>query len=383
MKILAYFNNFFWLFSTYLLAPYLYFRIFLRKRKNAPLKILAIHTGKIGDLVCATSVFREIKKKFPSSLVTVIVISKSRDILRNNPHLDEIISINDYKTIRDRFRLLSKLRKEKYDWAFNFLPGSFHNIISFWSLVPDRAATLYRYSGEIVGLLSVFNNHRLEFKRHTSLEKHYANLLELIGIKEFSPKTEIFIRPEEEKKASSFLKENNVTADDFLIGISATAGIKFKEWEHDKFAVLADQLTAKIKAKVIFVGSPDDRPAIEKIQKMMKNNSINAAGAFKLQELAALMRNLKLFVSVDCGPLYVADAAGVPSVVIAGSVDMREQHPLNSIYRVVQKDIYCFPCSFTPFPARVCKEGHLRCLKEITPEEVLDSVVKLINEEKL
>lgn len=115
----------------------------------------------------------------------------------------------------------------------------------------------------------------------------------------------------------------------------------------------------------------------------MKNNSVNAAGAFKLYELAAFMRNLKLFISVDCGSLYVADAAGVPSVVIAGSVDMREQHPLNSPYKVIQKNIYCFPCSFTPFPARTCKEGHLKCLKEITPEEVFDSVIKLISEEKL
>ncbi|OGZ23995.1 MAG: hypothetical protein A2896_01490 [Candidatus Nealsonbacteria bacterium RIFCSPLOWO2_01_FULL_43_32] len=383
MKISAYFNNFFWIFATYLSAPYLYFRIFLRKGKNHKTKILIIHGGKIGDLVCATPVFREIKKKFPSSWVAAIVISKSRDILINNPHLDEIISINDYKTIGSKFRLFSKLRKEKYDWAFNFIPGSFHNIISFWALIPDRVATLYKYSGEIIWLLSFFNNHRLEYKRHTSLEKHYANLLELIGIAEFSPKTEIFIRPEEEKKASNFLKKNNITAEDFLIGIGATAGIKFKEWASDKFAALADQLIEKIKARVIFVGSSDDQPIIEKIQKMMKNNSVNAAGAFKLYELAAFMRNLKLFISVDCGSLYVADAAGVPSVVIAGSVDMREQHPLNSPYKVIQKNIYCFPCSFTPFPARTCKEGHLKCLKEITPEEVFDSVIKLISEEKL
>ena len=204
MKISAYFNNFFWIFATYLSAPYLYFRIFLRKGKNHKTKILIIHGGKIGDLVCATPVFREIKKKFPSSWVAAIVISKSRDILINNPHLDEIISINDYKTIGSKFRLFSKLRKEKYDWAFNFIPGSFHNIISFWALIPDRVATLYKYSGEIIWLLSFFNNHRLEYKRHTSLEKHYANLLELIGIAEFSPKTEIFIRQKKKKKASNF-----------------------------------------------------------------------------------------------------------------------------------------------------------------------------------
>ncbi len=96
-RVVAYFNNFFWLFLTYLLAPYFYFRIFWRrKQKPEKLKILVIQTAKIGDMVCTTPVFREIKKKYPDCYLTALVTSKTKDILKNNPRIDEIILITDY-----------------------------------------------------------------------------------------------------------------------------------------------------------------------------------------------------------------------------------------------------------------------------------------------
>ncbi len=380
-RVQAYLNNFFWLFLTYLLAPYFYFRIFLRarRRKNIPLKVLVIQTAKIGDLVCTTPVFREIKKNFPSCYLSTIIISKTKDILKNNPRLDEIILINDYPGISGKIRLLRKLRKAKYDWVINLFPGSFDNIIAFWSWVPGRVTTTHKYCGEITKLLSVFNNHRLEYRRRTSLIKHFLTLLKFMGIKEFSEKKEIFVRPEEERKALDFLKTQNLNSNDLLIGISVAAGNKLKQWEPAKFAQLADQLAEKLKATVIFIGSVDDNNSVENVQKMMRNNSINACGVFKLYELAALLKQLKLFISADSGPLHMADAMDVPLVLIAGPIDIHGQNPLHERCKIVQKNIPCVPCLFTISAVRFCQEGHLRCLKEITPEDVFEAAQSLLN----
>ena len=379
-RIRAYLNAFFWLFLTYLLAPYFYLRIFLRGKTAGVSKILVIQNGKIGDLVCTAPVFREIKRKFPSAHLTALIISKTEGIIKNNPRVDEITLITDYAGISGKLRLLNKLRKEKYDWAINFLPDSFTDIISFWSLIPNRVSTTYRYSGEIVGLLSIFNNHRLEYKRHAPLMRHYLNLLKFIGIEEFSEEKEIFIKSAEEEEALGFLRSRNLGSGDLLIGISVAAGIKLKEWAPDRFAILADRLIKEKNAKIIFIGSPADRLPIEKVQKMMQNTSISAAGHFILSELPALLQKLKLFISVDTGPLYMADAAGVPVVDIAGPADVDELYPLDKRCRIIQKKIYCVPCAHMFDVPRFCKEGHLRCLREITPQDVFDATVSLINE---
>jgi heptosyltransferase-2 len=377
-KFQAYFNNFLWFLMTIVSALFLFFMISLRKQKEIR-NILVIQSGKIGDMVCATPFFREIKKNYPQAFLTVIAIGRSKDVLKNNPHVNEVLILEDYSRLRDKFKLFAKLRKRKYDWSFSMLPGVFNNLIAFWSLIPNRVVTTYRYSGEITNFFARFNNYRLEYQRHSPLEIHYARLLKFIGIEKFDQTREIFITPADEKKAEVFLQENNLKETDLLIGLSVTAGIPLKDWGLDKFAATADLLIENKNAKIIFVGSGGDRPVIEKTQKIMKNKSVTCAGLFSLSETPALLKKMKLFVSEDTGPAYLADAVFVKTVIIAGQVEMKEQHPLNAPHIIVQKELYCSPCSFTPFPARVCKEKHLRCLKEVFPEDVFNVALKLIN----
>ena len=382
-RIKAYLNNFFWLFLTYFAAPYLYFRILFRPSANEVKKILVIQFTKIGDLVCTTPVFREIREKFPSAYLAVLVRSDTKDILKNNSRINEIISINDYQGIKGRFKLIKKLGREKYDWAFNFSPiDILANIIAFWALIPNRVTTVYKGAGEMVRVLSVFNNHRLEFKQHTSLLKHYLTLLKFLGIEARSEKKEVFIKPEEEKKALDFLRRNNLSREDFLVGISCTSGIPFRQWELEKFAALADLLTERLKAKIFFIGTAGDFSKNEKVQKIMRQSSINAAGAFKLYELSAFLKNLKLFISMDTGPIYIANAMHVPVVDIAASDDMAEQSPSGPNVIIIQKDLYCAPCLCVFSGIRYCKEGHLRCIKEITPEEVFRACQELLKNYK-
>lgn len=379
-KIQAHFNNLFWLSSTYLLAPYFYFLIFLAKKKSARLKILVVSPARIGDLICITPVFREIKKKFPDCHLTAVIASSSKDILKNNIRIDETILVTDCAKVTEKIRLIKKLRKEKYDIGIIVLPtDAFVNIISFWSLIPKRISFTQKDLGKTHRLLSVFNNYRLEHKRNDSLIKCFLNLLKFIGIEEFSEKREIFVKAEEERKAAGFLKAQNLSSNDLLVGISCTAGAKLKEWASDKFASLADKLVQEKNAKIIFIGSLDDKAVIEKTQRMMQNKSIDASGYFKLHELPALLKELKLFISVDTGTLYMADALGVSVVNIAGPVDVNELCPLNDRSKIIQKKIYCIPCSHMFYVPNFCKEGHLKCLKEITKEEVFDVASELIN----
>ncbi len=376
----AYFNDFFWLFSTFLLAPYFYSRIFLfKKMGGGELKILVIYTAKIGDLVCATPIFREIKKRFPSSYLTALVTSQNKDILRNSPYINEVVLMTDYVGIGGKLRLLDRLTKQKYDWAFNLLPGLFNNIIAFWSLVPHRVATAYWRAGEMTGLLSFFNNHRLEYKSHTSIGRHYLDLLRFIGIEESSEKREIFIGSDEERRALDFLGRNNLNVNDLLIGVGVAPGDKFKQWALPKYANLADQLVGKFNARIIFTGSADVRDKIANIQKMMQNNSINSAGYFKLHELPAFLKKLKLFISVDAGPVYIADAVGTPVVDIVGTFDVQEQAPAGSKYKILQKDKPPAACSFIDPSSSICLRWYREQLEKITPEEVFSAAVALIN----
>ena len=61
---------------------------------------------------------------------------------------------------------------------------------------------------------------------------------------------------------------------------------------------------------------------------------VNSSGIFNIDELKALISKINLFISVDTGPIYIAEAFGVPTVDIIGPVDEREQPPVGPRHRI-------------------------------------------------
>ncbi|GAG23772.1 unnamed protein product, partial [marine sediment metagenome] len=137
-----YLSNIFWLFTTFLLAPFFYLLIFFRKKNiKEPKRILVISLVKIGDLVCSTPIFREIKRVFPESYLGVVLLADSRQritsyqLLKNNPYIDKII-LPDKKRgtkIIGLLKLIKGIYQQRYDWSFALSIGMIEKIIPFWS----------------------------------------------------------------------------------------------------------------------------------------------------------------------------------------------------------------------------------------------------------
>jgi len=383
-----YLENIFFILFTFFLSPFFYLLIFIRKCKKGkikkPLKILVIQTAKIGDVVCSTPVFREIKKYYPKSFLSVLIIPLTKGILVNNPYIDEIILFDKkkYSKISEISKFIKGIKKRKFNWSFSLTPGILNSSISFWAGIPNRVITTSKYSTQGAKLISIFNNYHLEYKRHTLALRHYLNLLKFININQVSEKKEIFVGSSEENKAIQFFKKNNLKQGDFLVGISVTAGKEFKEWAPNKFSQLADRIIDELKARVIFTGSERDKITIKKVQFLMKNKSLRVT-KFKLIELISLLKRMSLFIGVDTGPLYIANALEVPVIDIAGPCSMKSQCPIGKKIIIVKKEINCYPCSFVSSAPNYCKEGHMRCIKGISVNDVYIAVKKILYDFKI
>ena len=67
----------------------------------------------------------------------------------------------------------------------------------------------------------------------------------------------------------------------------------------------------------IFVGTEKDAAPIEELRKDLPEKGISLAGKTTIAELAALLAQCDLIVSLDTGTFHVARAVGLPGVVIA------------------------------------------------------------------
>lgn len=70
--------------------------------------------------------------------------------------------------------------------------------------------------------------------------------------------------------------------------------------------------------------------------------------------------------------MHVAAAVGCNVVAVYGSTSPKYTPPLAENVEIVHTDIECRPCF-----KRECQYQHLKCLSELTPKHVLDSIRKL------
>jgi heptosyltransferase-1 len=142
--------------------------------------------------------------------------------------------------------------------------------------------------------------------------------------------------------------------------------------ERKAWAELADMLTEKAGAPVIFAGGPGDLSLIEKIAALMKQKALVAAGRLNLAEAAALMELCSVYVGVDSGPMHIAAFAGIPVVALFGPTDPAKVGPYGPGHKVIQKTgLDCLACR-----KRRCDDP--KCLEGITASEAFDETVRLL-----
>jgi len=364
---------------TYLVSPALYLLLFFRQRDDIK-KILIIQTAKIGDLICSTPIFREAKKKYPNAQLTVMVNPIIKDLLEHNPHIDKVTTIEnkDYKGFFGKLKLSNMIRRGEYDIAICLNPNVPFAIVLFWALVPIRLSVMPNFTGITFKLASVF---------YTYLEKHisgqlvietYLKMLKAIGIVSNNITKEVYKSDTADIKAHQILGHINKP----LIGIAVSSGNKLKELGTEKIIRLIDMILDNMDIYVVLIGSHQDKITVDTILNlvMRKDRLINGAGMLDLKELPALVRRLSLFIGVDTGITYMADALSIPLINIAGPADMEDQRPTGKNVVIIQeKDLSCVPCSHAFKATYNCKNGSRACIIEVSADGIFKAAKTLLS----
>ncbi len=319
------------------LRAFLALLLFPRHRKPTDIKtVVVLQTMKMGDMICTTPLFHALKKQIPGVRVVVLGDTAGKDTLAGSSDVDRYVVYTESALSQ----VAKEIASEQIDVAI--LPGPNPKGLAFFALSNARMIIAPRvvngwsaYEGKAYKLLRIFvatMSHRIG----SYAPREYLKLLEPLGIHEEDTKKHLVYSDLAAQRVSEVLMEEGVREGDILVGISPSSGNKIKRWPLDRFARVAEYLSKK-DARVIVIGGSRDTEEVEEMLAHLTSdaNVINLLEKFSIEELKALIARLNLFIAVDTGPIYIAEAFNVPTIDIVGPMDENEQPPRGKHHLVV------------------------------------------------
>lgn len=332
-------------------------------------KILVRSPNWVGDAVMSLPALMGIKSAFAGAEISILAKPRVADIFRSFSPPDKIIfyeSPGKHQGLAGKMLLAKKLREEKYGLAILF-PNSFESaLITYLARVPKRAG----YNTDGRGLLLTHPVPAAEKKKGHQID-YYLKLINYLGFPIPTRIPRLEITAEQATWAHQKLKSLRINNEP-LIGL--TPGSSYgsaKQWSVEKFAKLSEMVHKKLGARIVILGSQDDRDIAQKILQAGQKMGYDFTGQTTLAEAMALIDQCRLMITNDSGLMHVAAALQVPLVAIFGSTDPSHTAPLGEHCRVIRKALPCSPC-FKPKCPR-----NMECMEAISVEEVFGEVKNL------
>ncbi len=323
-------------------------------------KILLIRLSSLGDIVLTTPAIRAVRAHFPDAYIAMLVAKQSAAILRENPHLDEIITFNRLAKDKDTgemLRIIHRLRERKFTRAIDFQRKF-------------RTEMLMSFSGaaERIGK-GRFCTVRVREQGNKHATAHYFDLLHAAGIPAEDQTLELFLSASERFAAVQRFDAVGVKNGELKVGLFPGAGWELREWMPERFAAIGDRLVQHFNANVLIFGGQKEAALVQRVANLMNAEAIPFAGNLEVRQLAACLEKCDLFLTNDTGPMHIAAAVGTRTVSLFGPGNHIRFQPLGTSHQTLRHAVPCSPCKqFTD----KCKDNI--CMKGIGVDEVWQAV---------
>jgi ADP-heptose:LPS heptosyltransferase len=255
------------------------------------MKILFVTATRIGDAVMTTGLLSHLIDRYPGSAITVAAGPAAAPLFEALPGLERLIVVT----------------KRRY--AGHWL-GLYRAVaLKRWDLVVDLR-------GSILAYLLRAGERRVMAKGDHG--EHRVRQLARLFALEPPPSPRIWTAPAHERRAAELVPPGGP-----VLAIGPAANWGGKQWRPERFAALAQRLTAAggmlAGARVAVLAAAHERgQAAPLLAALPEGQVVDLVGRADLLTAAAVLRRATFFIGNDSGIMHLAAAVGTPTLGLFG-----------------------------------------------------------------
>jgi ADP-heptose:LPS heptosyltransferase len=337
---------------------------------SGKLKILVIRPGGIGDAALLYPALKALRDNFKYAEINVLAEKRNAGILRGCPYINSVFlydfrpPIELFKTLRTNYDIVIDTEQwHRLTATASYLTGAPIRV----GFGTNKRAELfthpvsYRHDDyevySFLNLVSAVTGERYDFNGNEPFIPLDSNLISsLPAILEFR------------KKWSA------------TVGMFAGATVPERRWGIHNFAEISKKLHKEGIGTVIVGGRVDLKDAMKFEEIVGRENILNLVGKSSLMETAAIISQVDSFVTGDTGLMHVAYGVGTPTVSLFGAGIQKKWAPIGKSHIAINKNLFCSPCTKFGYTPRC--PYNVKCLKDITVDEVKESALRLLSQRK-
>jgi len=349
----------------------------------SPDKILLSNLSHLGDVVIATSVLPVIKRAFPQTKIGFLLGSWAKGLLKGHPLVDYVHTVDHWKLNRSDASFWKKLLHYSQSGAKaieDIKQVNYSVALDLYTYFPNAAPLFWRCGipvriGYNSGGFGSFFTHSLRWHNHnTHVSHYYWDLLKALAIQQTdSPPLFPNLPPiPEEAKVSLYRKFPFLCCEKGFLIFHMGNDSSLKAWPKQKW----QQLTEKFIREgymVVFTGQGKEEEKNIRDLCIKIPHTIDLCNMLAFEELAFLLQNAKLLISIDSMIAHFASVFHLPSLVLFNGIDnIAHWRPQNPHCRVLLHEVTCSPC----YNKKGCKT--MSCIRHIPVEKVFANSLNIL-----
>ena len=331
-------------------------RLLRRNRSIDPSTIACIEVNRLGDVIVLLAVLPAIRSKYPSSKLVVAVMEEYADLARSLGVMDVVIPLRGRKFTA----AIAALRREKPTIACSMSPSTRNTILALSSsrqtvgyLAPPKSLPGFFDESETSGIgveVSAGKYH------DANIYKRGMLICELLGTGEVG----IGETPLSHRMTGRGGERGAIV-------IHPGAYWFYRRWPVNSWRGLMGKIRLNGDVKIICIGGSADNMLLKEVSEGFDCVEVRVGEIFL--NLVEILRNARLFVGNDSGPLHLAANMGIPVIGLYGPASPALSAPLHTGGEFLYRKVECSPC-----PQEICIRPHAHCMTGISIDEVYERI---------